>query len=326
MADRQAALCEQQALEASLLRQATAAIWSARGSGRAAAKHTSDRGGGAVGGSSGIGTQGLGTRTNPLGPRLAWLAYEELTSFFQHNSNASTSAADTRGRLRGYSSNNSDINTSPTESPLSLLQPPMPRGRRLRGAGSGGLFGGAESHASAFDVGVGVGVGGIGGAVMVARKEEEVMRKALARMDLNLVLPSGAHRGALFDPASPCGFCGLALALSPSADGLVGGDSYGCSDAVSAEGSMNLNSHRRGGDTDVGRSFSSPPGSVLRAGDVVDVDDNSEVVVKVKACGHGYHARCLASASAGGAQWRGGGGGGGSDGMELLYLPCPQCT
>eukprot|EP00903_Cladosiphon_okamuranus_P019892 g18284.t1 len=335
MADRQAALCEQQALEASLLRQATAQIWSARGRATGKAKGASGGKGGGLGIGMGMGMdiEGLKTRTNPLGPRLSWLACEELTSFFQHNTNPSTGAANARGRLRGYSSNSSDIITSPTESPLSLLRPPIPRSRHHHH--SGGLFGiGTESShiSSAFDgsggIGIGIGAGVSGGedAFLSMRKEglELNLIRNAARMELNLVLPGGAHAGTLLDPTWPCGLCGLALALSPSADVLDGDSySYGYSDAIGADGAS------RGGDADMGMAFRSPPGSVLHGGEEADVDDVAVagMVVKVKACGCGYHARCLASASTGGMHWWGGGGSGsGGEDMELLHLPCPWCT
>lgn len=306
MADRQAALCEQQALEASLLRQATAAIWSARGS--------------ATGKGAGVGPLEALTaaRTNPLGPRLAWLACEELTSFFQHNASSNSSVS-------------SDVGSSPSGSPASLLQPPMRRNHTAAAAAARrrGLIGRTDSLSLSSAFGGGIGVGGTSGgddASLVARRDE-VMKKAVARMELNLLLPGGAHRGTLFDPASPCGFCGLALALCPSVDGGAGNGCCSDRDArIIADGAS------RGGNIDGAMAFRPPPGSVLRSGDDVDVDDMSksqtEVVVKVKACGHGYHSRCLASASAGDACWRGGGGGGGrgrGEG-ELLHLPCPQCS
>ncbi|CAM9702470.1 unnamed protein product, partial [Ectocarpus fasciculatus] len=68
LADRQAALSQQQALEAALLHQATAAVWASRGRRRTTATGAGDTGG--------------ISDASPLGPRLAWLACEELTSFF----------------------------------------------------------------------------------------------------------------------------------------------------------------------------------------------------------------------------------------------------
>lgn len=312
MADRQAALCEQQALEASLLRQATAAIWSARG-GATGGKGENGRG-------SDVGVEGLRTRTHPLGPRLAWLAGEELISFFQHSASVNAGAANTntdaRGRLGGYSSNSSETNNSPTESPLSLLQPPLSRSRyQHQGAGSRQqLFRDTESHKRAFG---GV-VGGDEASPPLLVQKDDLVKKAVVRMELNLVLPSGAHRGTLFDPASPCGFCGLALSTCPSSSSSSVADVVGdsCNDANGADVAS------RGGDIGAHVAVASWADSVAHGSDDVDIDYGNEIVVKVKACGHGYHARCLASSSAGGAHWRGWG----IEKMGLLYLPCPQCT
>ena len=86
LADRQAALLQEQALETELLKQATTAVWAARG--RASGYSYGARG--ATGDSrrkkstpaaSGYWLDDR-AKLSPLGTRLAWLALEELTSFF----------------------------------------------------------------------------------------------------------------------------------------------------------------------------------------------------------------------------------------------------
>lgn len=257
LADRQAALCQQQALEAVLLRQATAAIWSARGK------------------TTGTERDDV-ARTSPLGPRLAWLACEELTSFFQQHAYTTSSGNATARRRVGEGSA-----TSAAVSPLGLLQPLMPPHYHPATA-SVGISDGNASRGGAFGVGVGVGVSGDDSGF------EQLVKQAVARMDLNLVLPGSSHRGTAFDPTSPCGFCGLALECDIPSIHSDDGVGYASGDRAA----------------------------------MVSTAASEGVELVVKACGHGFHARCLA----GGSHGRGGGGkSGGWGDVESMPLPCPQC-
>ncbi|CAN0300589.1 unnamed protein product, partial [Laminaria digitata] len=102
LADRHAALRRQEELEGVLLRQATAAVWAAR-QGCLGGNSTQGKSGHSVNSAKTVNSvnlassyssvksdrfvnsvsRGGGDRSSPLGPRLAWLACEELTSFFQ---------------------------------------------------------------------------------------------------------------------------------------------------------------------------------------------------------------------------------------------------
>lgn len=78
LADRQADILRQQALETELSRCAASAVWAARGYGSRVVGRGPEPAGGGHG-------RDLGERSSPLGPRLAWLAVEELTSFFRRD-------------------------------------------------------------------------------------------------------------------------------------------------------------------------------------------------------------------------------------------------
>ncbi|CAM9469136.1 unnamed protein product [Ectocarpus sp. 13 AM-2016] len=195
LADRQAALGQQRALEAALLHQATAAIWASRGRRRTTATGAGDKGG--------------SSDASPLCPRLAWLACEELTSFFQDNPNSAS--ASPNGRLLGGEPGSAG--SSCAESPPGLQH--HHRGTtQVFAAGVGG-----DNLSRVFS-----GFGGNDDGLFrsLRRKEPGSVSQGLVatmgvNLDLNLVLPGNAHGGAAFDPASPCGFCGLALSGGPEA-------------------------------------------------------------------------------------------------------------
>lgn len=178
------------------MHQATAAIWASRGRRRTTATGATDTGG--------------SSDASPLGPRLAWLACEELTSFFQDSTNSAGASP----------------NANPNDRHLPGGKPGSAGSSR---AGSpSGLQHYQRATTEAFAAGVGGdlsrvfgGFGGFGGnddglfRWLVREEPGSVSQGLVAKMgvnlDLNLVLPRNAHRGAAFDPASPCGFCGLAL-------------------------------------------------------------------------------------------------------------------
>ncbi|CAM9352115.1 unnamed protein product [Scytosiphon promiscuus] len=244
LADRQAMACQQQALEATLLRQATAEVWCARGTQTTTSAFGRGDGGAGAGAGGGGGDDGM--MLSPLGPRLAWLACEELTSFFQHSVNAATNA-----RLRGGHGLTSPAGGAPSPG---LLQNFMPRSRLATPAGAGHLGGALPSHenSSVFSV-YGGGSGGEEGGDFEPPRKEQLVKQAVATMGLNLILPGSAHRGSSFEAYSPCGFCDLPLSGDPSiGDSVASASAYGG-----------------------GRSMEEDAGLV------------------VKACGHGFHARCL---------------------------------
>ncbi len=259
LADQEAGLRQQQALEATLLRQATAAIWSARGRGRAAtaapqrARASGDMGDG-----------GSGSRTSPLGPRLAWLACEELTAFFgasgafgaQHNGSASASNANANATARLHGGRGGRYpSVAVAGSPLDLLQPPPSYSHP--GTASRGMSGANQWRG-------GGGGGGLDNTPPPQRKEQLIKEAVLKMGPLNLVLPATAHRGTVMDPNSACGFCGLPLSvLDGDGDDNVSGDGFGYGYG----------------------------------------DDNGGAELVVLACGHGFHARCLSLAGGrGGAE------------------------
>lgn len=115
MANRQAAVHQQHGLEEMLLKQATADLWALGGTG-----HTE------VGPYHSNGRKqtrrkdtrpSKGDQTSSLGPRLAWLACEELTSFFQQNDGAGALGARQDGSLFSsslLSTSNHRANTNPS--------------------------------------------------------------------------------------------------------------------------------------------------------------------------------------------------------------------
>ncbi|CAB1101944.1 unnamed protein product [Ectocarpus sp. CCAP 1310/34] len=184
-----AALSQQRALEAALLHQATAAIWASRGRRRTTA--------------TGAGNKGGSSDASPLGPRLAWLACEELTSFFQDNANSAS--ASPNARLLGGEPGSAG--PSCAESPPGLQH----HHRATTDVFAAGV--GGDNLSRVFS-----GFGGNDDGLFrsLRRKEPGSVSQGLVatmgvNLDLNLVLPGNAHRGAAFNPASPCGFCGLAL-------------------------------------------------------------------------------------------------------------------
>lgn len=265
LADRQATVCRQQALEATLLRQATAEVWFARGTRtRTSASGKGDES-----------TDDIDVALSPLGPRLAWLACEELTSFFQqHSVNAAGNT-----RLRG---GQGPTNPGTGVSPLGLLQNFLPHSR-LTTTVSAGLFGDSrESRGSVF----GGSTGGTESDGLLPPRKDQLVKQAVATMGLNLILPGSAHHGAAFDPDSPCGFCDLALSGDSDGDVVAGADIY--------------------------RAVESSAGDAGLA---------------VKACGHGFHVRCLME----GGPCRAGGVGENNRGSWLdevgsSFSPCPRCS
>lgn len=110
------------------------------------------------------------------------------------------------------------------------------------------------------------------------QRKDQLIKEAVLKMGpLNLVLPATAHRGTVLDPNSSCGLCCLPLSvLDGDSDNNVSGDGIGwCG---------------YGGE-----------------------DGGAELLVLL-ACGHGFHARCLALAA-------------GRDGAKSRCLPlfCPLC-
>lgn len=199
------------------MRQVTAAVWAARGHGVGGTRIKGiDR--------SCSANDPAGDGANPLGPRLAWLACEELTSFFQ---NPDTAAS--LGQAR------------PIAAPAQTVQPRTASGlfsdkRRIEGEHGEAAKRQQQRQRQRF------------------RHQEELVKRAIERTGLNLVLPRSTDRGASFCPASACGFCGLALA------------GVGCPAPASSGGTLG--------------------GATAGGGD-------KGVEVVVRGCGHGFHVRCV---------------------------------
>lgn len=149
------------------------------------------------------GANGLvaGDGTNALGPRLAWLACEELTSFFQN--------PDMVTPLGQEGQSTTSATPAQAVKPRTTSSRLFSDSRRLEG-----------EHGEATQQ----------QQQQQRRQQEERVKHAVEKMGLNLVLPRSTHRGASFCPGSPCGFCGLALSgpgcpapAVNSGGGVVGG-------------------------------------------------------------------------------------------------------
>lgn len=306
LADRHATLRRQEELEGVLLRQATAAVWAAR-QGRLGKRST----GGSAGPSTSsfrsvhsvtsVARDSAGDRTSPLGPRLAWLACEELTSFFQQ-----------RDDLQGGQSRRSTAATQ--DWALGALSQQHPARRQLFGEGVRYAGGNEEEEGVREEEEE-------SGSCWRRRRlldKEELLKLAVARTGLNLILPASTHRGVTFKPRSPCVFCGLPLlsaAENPAppaggfAEGSVGGSggSGGGGVAGGVAGGFAGGFAERGG----GGATWPPPGG-------------GGLGLVVRACGHGYHARCMEQSVGGLLGW----GEGENDGRgEARWesLRCPEC-
>lgn len=254
MADRQAALCQEQALEAALLKQATAAVWSAGGYGIGGV-----RGGGSVPENAVGHRTDNGDGTCPLGPHLGWLACEELVSVFRHSEDPL----------------NQGPSAAAAASSDQVMRQQLPH-----------QAGGGRSGDDAGRAGWG-------------HEEEELIKHAVTRMGLNLVLPRSVHSGTTFKGGSPCGFCGLALS--------------GVGVERPATTATTLGGVAAGG-------FSGTAGGDGEA--LAPAEETVEVVVN--ACGHGYHVRCVEEGLT--AAHVRGGVGGGWGGAGAMCLSCPRCV
>lgn len=259
LADKQAALCKQQALEAELLRQVVTSVWAAQGYG--------------TGGDWGRGGcwSDSGDRSGPLGPSLAWLACEELTSFFRHHDGP---VDEHQGR-----SLLSVAGAPPLVHPTGTMFD-SDRDRRTK------IDGGHTSR---------------GGHIRELSKERGLVRSAVSRMGINLVLPDRAYCGATFKPRARCGLCGLELLGSSSR-------------SLAATSAVTVN---------VVRNASAVAGAVAAPLHCRPSVASHESDVVVDKCGHGFHLRCMEEGQSRSRGW------GKHDERRSGRLwdnpPCPQC-
>lgn len=278
LAERQANSYRQQALEATLLDQAISAVWSlTEMNGDSNSTKTNTVGNRSVPNVSSnnrrrcIGPDNA-TSNNAVGPRLAWLACEELTSFFRQEHDNPLPQQPQSG-------------SSPLSNPHTLYGAEEPPGaaRRLFTPRTDGVIGphgnfiksnGMESEMRR--------------SVSRAEEEGEIVRRAVTRAGLDLVLPGRAHQGATFQPGAPCGYCGLALAESGRVSAI----------ALSEVGA-------------------STGGVASTGGDSTELCEVEFTVCSRHGCG--YHVRCMEEVM-GRSRLRGGAR------RSEVYLPCPRCT
>ena len=216
--------------------------------------------------------EGAGDRTSHLGPRLAWLACEELTSFFQHHDHLQARESGRRPTART------------AQAWANEAIPHHPAQRRL-----------FEEGTRYPNENEGDGEGGSRWRGRQLLDKEQLLKLAVAKTGVNLVLPANAHHGVTLKPRSPCVFCGLPLSDSsiPTTAGGGGGVGGGGGSGGGDDGLARI------GD---GATFPSP--------------EAVELGLAVRPCGHGYHARCMEQSvggwSEGGDEWG-------------VSLRCPEC-
>lgn len=150
-------------------------------------------------------------RVSPLGPWLAWLACEELTSFFQQHEN-------TLPGRRVVESNPLFalmVPPSPHLPVRRLLDPTTDNGVTTFGEkmNSGDVHSSPQQQRWSFGAG-------------------EVLRHATSKTGLNVVLPGRAHQGVTLRPGSSCIYCGLPLSAQgrssyPGAEAAPGSPAVG---------------------------------------------------------------------------------------------------
>ncbi|CAM9757522.1 unnamed protein product [Choristocarpus tenellus] len=182
MADLETLNSSQQEVEEEMLGRATQAAW--------AALSGPDHSCGTVG----MGNTGdqAGDNRSPLGPRLGWLASEELARFYHGAQGGNVGRAGRGAGVSGIAKVRSD------------------------GEESEGNLGGREMGWGSFSSMLALPVGESTGESSAARLDS-VVEVTASRLGLNFLIPGRSHRGMVILPDTPCCFCSLPLAELPGA-------------------------------------------------------------------------------------------------------------